>query len=354
MTFAPRFGVAYDLTDDGRTNLHAYYGRFYDTGFLAISNILHKRSYGYELTYWDEKAGGWADEPAVRSVGSNLRSDNLVNPYSDELDLGIGRDVGNGWGLDTTFTYERATRFWEDDEVNLVWNADGTDVIGSRDGTGEALYRIRTPEEAFTAYSSVEVAVAKQFDENFGVVGSYTWSRAYGTNDSQYATGTFDIPEQTVYETGLLSYDRTHNLKFAGSIRKPDTWTISDNLQIGLLAGWNFWAMSGTPYAPRYYNVYNDGWSNLAGPVDDTWRLPMESQTDLKVGVTLVAAKTTWDLTAEVFNVFNDRTVNGVETAYGNKTGDGPYVGDDGYPVYGTPLTRQDPRYIQLGLRGEF
>lgn len=354
VTFAPRFGVAYDLTDDGKTRVHGYYGRFYDTGYLALSSLLHKRAYGYSVTYWDEKAGDWAAEPAVESVGNNLRADNLQNPYSDEFDVGVGRDVGGGWGIDATFTYERATRFWEDDEVNLIWNADGTDVVGSRDGTGETVYRIITPEDVYTSYTSVEIAVAKQFDENFGVIGSYTWSRAYGTNDAQYASGTLDIPEQTAFETGLLSYDRTHNLKFAGSIRKPDAWAISDSVKIGLLAGWNFWAMSGTPYSPRYYNAYYGGWSNLRDPVDGTYRLPMQSQTDLKGGVTLMAGRTTWDLTVEVFNVFDDRTVTGVETAYGNEAGDGPYLGDDGFPVFGTALTRQDPRYIQLGLRGEF
>jgi hypothetical protein len=351
---APRLGIAYDLTSDGKTNAHLYYGRFYDSGFLSISSLLHKRAYGYSLTNWDAEAGDWAAEPSVQSRGMNLQAEDLRNPYSDEIDAGLSRDVGGGWAIDGTFTYERSSRFWEDDEVNLIWNADGTQVIGYRDGVNEEIYRIRTPTELYTAYTSIELGFSKQFNDNFGVLGSYTWSRAYGTNDAQYASTTLDIPEQTPYETGLLSYDRTHQLKLAGSIRDPHTFHVSDNVQVGLLAGWNFQMMSGEPYAPRYYNPHYDSWSNLHDPVDGTYRLPLYSQTDLKVGVTLAAGKTTWDLTAECFNVFNDRTVTSVNDAYGNETGDGPYLGDDGYPIFGTPISRQDPRYLQFGLRGEF
>jgi len=63
---------------------------------------------------------------------------------------------------------------------------------------------------------------------------------------------------------------------------------------------------------------------------------------------------TKFDVTAECFNAFNDRTVDSVDTTLGNETGDGAYLGDDGYPLFGRPLTRQDPRYFQFGLRGEF
>jgi len=338
-TLAPRIGVAYDLTGDGRTRAHVYYGRFYDSGFLAVSDLLHQRSQGYSLYYWDAEAGDWSDDAAFSVSSSNPIHADLKNPWSDEFDLGLSRDLGQGWALDLTFTYEYSQNHWEDDEVNLIWNADGTEVIGYRNGVNEAIYRIRTPDEAFVEYTSLEVAFSRQFTDRFFMMGSYTWSRAYGTSDDYNISGVFDNPALERYEVGYLSYDTPHNLKVLGTFRDPEALQISNAFQLGYILGWNYRIESGSPYRPVTYNAYYDDWVNYETTLDGTYRLPAYSRMDLKAGLTLAAGPTTWDLTAELFNVFNDRTVVDVDTT--------DYL-------FGTPTTRQNPRYFQLGLRGEF
>ncbi len=352
-TFAPRMGLAGDLTGDGKTSGHAFYGRFYDSGFLAVSSMLGKRSTGYERFAWDSAAGEWGEEPVESSASYSVVSDDLKNPYSDEFDVGISRDLGAGWAVDVTGTYEYAQNFWEDDEVNLIWNDDGTDVVGYRNGKNESIYRIRTPDDSFTEYTGLELSVARQFSDGFSVLGSYTWSRAYGTNSAQFASGAFDNPEQAEEETGLLSYDHTHSVKLIGSMRDPDAIKLSDSVQLGYLYGWNFYILSGSPYTKAYYNSYYGGWYNYEESVDGTYRTPAMSQLDIKLGLTLAVKQTTWDLTAEIFNLFNDRAVESVETTYDDGAG-GIYLDENGDPIFGTPVTRQSPRYVQLGLRGEF
>ena len=110
---------------------------------------------------------------------------------------------------------------------------------------------------------------------------------------------------------------------------------------------------SGSPYRPAYYTDFYGGWYTYQDSLDGSWRLPAYSRTDLKGGLTLAQGDTTWDLTLECFNVFNNRTVTSVSTVYDNPD-DSIRVDDEGDIVFGSVNARQNPRYFQLGLRGEF
>ncbi len=350
---APRLGAAWDVVGDGRTNLHAYYGRFYDTGFLAVSSFLTESPGGYKVYGWDGDAGTWSDTPVAAVASRNLSADDLKNPYSDELNLGIEREVVDGWAVDVTFAYEKAHNFWEDDEVNLIWNEDGTQVIGYRNGTSEAIFRMRTPDEVYTSYTALTFTTEKQFDDKWGMLASYTWSRAYGTQDDQAATFFFDIPEQRRFEEGILGYDIPHSVKVMGSWRDPEAWDLGNGWGLGYLLGWDVRLRSGYPYRKSLYNAYYQDWVNYGDDGDEPARLPAFSVTNLKVGLTVDALGTSWDLTAECFNVFNDRTITAVNSTWDDVDGS-VYTDSAGNVLFGTPTDRQDPRYFQFGLRGEF
>lgn len=357
LKFAPRIGLAYDLTGDGRTRLHGYYGRFYDPGFLQVGDILAKDLGGYASYSWDDRTNDWATSPNSE-VGSDgfLVHDDLKTPYSDEYDLGITRDVGGGWALGSTFTWEETHNLWEDDEVNLIWDEAGSNVVGSRDGTGATYYRLRTPDEVYMKYTSLELVANKQFDEKWGMISSYTWSRAQGMDrggSGSLASGAYDIAPQIPYEEGLLNYDTPHVLKIAGSYRDPKKVRLGNKMGIGYLGGWNFSYRSGYAYRPVLYNNYYGGYYNADRSLDGSYRLPAVSNLDLKGGITFAIAKSTMDATVECFNVFNSREVTGVRTDMSDASGN-PNTLEDGTLAFGSSVQRQPPRYLQLGLRGEF
>lgn len=345
-TVSPRFGFAYDLTGDKKTAIHGAYGRFNDNGFLGVADILNRNPSGYSVYGWDADAGDWGEEPIYSVAGSFVRGESLKNPKSDEFNIGIRREVGPNWAMDTTFVYEYASNFWEDDEVNLIWNEDGTDVIGYRNGTNEAIYRLRTPDDAYTRYTSVEYTVTKAFSDNFAMIGSYTWSRAYGTNSADQATGVFDVPEQRDYEIGLLSYDRTHQMKVAGSYSDEDLYTIG-KLQGGYTLGFNSFAVSGTPYRQVVWNNYYGDYVNYNAPQDGRYRLPMIAQTDLRLLLDFQLGRAGWSVGGNCYNVFNDRTVTAVDQRY-----DPEATGEE--QPFGQVIDRQGPRYFDLFVRGEF
>jgi hypothetical protein len=352
VTVAPRMGVALDPLGDRRTNVHAYYGRFYDVGFLGVSDVMGKKAQGYTVYYYDAENDAWSPQRGVAST--NLVADDINPPYSDEWNLGIARDLGAGWGLDATYVHKSFHRFWDDDEVNLIWNDDGTQVIGYRNGTNEAIYRIRTPDELWNRYDSFEVMASKEFDDHWGMFAAYTWSRSYGTSDDQLPTGVLDTPQQYAYEKGVTSYDIPDQFKVAGSYRNDDVWSLGRRATMGWLFGWNLEFTSGTTYRKLYWNDYLGGWYNLGEDGEDPSRLPAYGRVDLKGGLSVKAFKTKWDLTAECFNVFNERTVTSVAQAYDDPTTGQPLVDDDGVLHYGRPTDHQNPRYFQFGLRGEF
>jgi hypothetical protein len=123
--FGPRLGLAWDLTGDGRTNLHAGYGLFYD-------NMRTLQNFG-ELTwpqsrtiiisnpsYPDPLLGASRDQfLSTAPPNITVLSNDAVNPYAHQASGGVSRMLGRNLGLTTDLIVVRRKSDRDTVDLNL-------------------------------------------------------------------------------------------------------------------------------------------------------------------------------------------------------------------------------------------
>jgi len=220
---APRLGVAYDLTGDGRTKITAFYGWFYD----RFKYELPRGSFGGDLFYQDffEILPG---DPAAFSipistiigggvVNSSLGScpntgfvygrircsinarvpsnaglpieigggiDPDIKPYrQNELTFQFERELGHNFVFASRYSRKRLDRTIED--VGFI-NAEGSEVyIIGNPGFGVAKAQRENQgfraDKAIRNYDALEFRLERRFANNYYFNANYTWSRLYAT-----------------------------------------------------------------------------------------------------------------------------------------------------------------------------
>ena len=140
----------------------------------------------------------------------------------------------------------------------------------------------------------------------------------------------------------------------AGFMLKNDALIVGP-ATLGVLGGWDIAFMSGEPVRKLYYNDYYGDWYAWGDDGDNPDRLPAWSQTDVRAGLHVDLDRFSFDVTLDIFNVFNSRAVTSVWDIYGDEDGEGIYVDETtGAPLYWQPYSYQRGRWARLGLRGEF
>lgn len=344
-TTSPRINLIWDATGDGKTVVRAGYNRYVDPGWFNVSGFLGNRGMwtrtyeynpatnAYDILY--RESNNPTEPPDV------IGSDNNTAPHADEYSLQVERELFTDFSLGVNGLYREFKYLFEDDEVNMIWNQDGTNVIGYKNGRETYVWRTQNPREAWRRYWGFEIVARKNFSDNWQLNGSYTYSRAQGATDT-YWTSFLDNPRQTQYYWSWASFDRRHVIKLDGSYHLP----------YGIEVGASFWWATGYPYSKYFKDNY---WGDYVlyqaprgydpdHPDNEYWnRLPDTLQVDLKVVWDLKELTGQQiDIIAYMMNVMHLRYKTDLETsAYppGNARQYGQYYGmTDGFRA-------------QLGLR---
>ena len=272
---APRLGVAYDLTGDGKTKLSAFYGWFYD----RFKYELPRGSFGGNLwhdVYFEILPGrvfsdftpvgitgadpppfipGGACPTSLTPVYGMVRCDvdhrvpsnsglgieyGTIDPdikafRQSEFTVTFERDLGNHFVFAGRYSRKQVDHAVEDAGFPLPSGSEAY-IIGN---PGEGLYKRLAEEQGLIAlkpqrqYDAVELRLDRRFANDWYFNLNYTWSRLYGNysglassdEDGRLSPNVnrfFDQPQAGWTaaggpDNGLLPTDRPHVVKFSGA-----------------------------------------------------------------------------------------------------------------------------------------
>jgi len=253
-SIAPRLGFTYSLTSDGKTLLRGSYGRFYhQIGTDLVSSQNPNGHAGALFRFDDENRNrildpGEIDFEAPLSVSfpaANEIDPDIVQPRTDELTVGLDREMGAGLALSVTLLYRKDRKLIDDVNVGVPETAfqetealdPGRDLaVGtaddavlpvfnqSRETLGQERFLLTNPEGLESRYRGVVVEADKRA-QRWQVKASLSLSESEGylpgpglesrAGDSA-ATPLFNDPNSLTNALGRTFWDRPRILRLSG------------------------------------------------------------------------------------------------------------------------------------------
>ena len=254
--WGPRFSAIWDPWGDQKTKVSGSIGRFNETGRLGVADYLSSASLGSKL-YVGEFFGNFTS-PAAQDydyspiANTNSVADELTQPRADIFSVGVEREIIRDLAAQLYFTGKYTRNLYAFDELNLIWDQDGYNVIGTTDGTLIDYYRMRTPIIARRDYYRVDFSVLKVNSDRWQMQGTYSYTISRGTTQAGPSGFMTVAPQVPYYYDGFLPTDIRHDVSFGASWDIPnDPWTT----QLGMVVFYE----SGYPLSRSYSGGYQGG-----------------------------------------------------------------------------------------------
>ncbi|WP_236585323.1 TonB-dependent receptor [Dyella sp. EPa41] len=402
--WAPRLGFSWDVFGDSTFKVFGNLGRYY----LALPNSVAIRgasasTFTYEyFTYSGIDANGAPTglkamgpgpvstngEYGVAPDPKSVAASNLKSQYQDEAILGFNKMLGTNWVAGAKVTLRKLQTSIDDvcdpdaleakviksgidpDSVVipdgcLIFNPgeNNTFLLKNANGSGYSKVSMSTSDWGFSTgakrkYYALDLFVEHPFDGTWMGRVDYTFSRSYGNTEGQVLstigqddvskTQDWDTPALMVNSNGVLSNDRTHQLKAYGSYQISPEWMVSGAVRI----------MSGAPKACLgYYGTnesdpsgYKSKYRWCAGEptnLGSNGRLPWTKFLDLGVTYRPSFADQKLAFNFNVFNVLNERKPTVLDATYES----GRYTVSN---TYGAALYQTTPRYGRFSVTYDF
>jgi hypothetical protein len=327
--YAPRLGLVWDVANNGRSKLYANYGRFYEN----IPMDINIRSFGGELVcfcynFSPSPANLAPDKtaPARSSLlgGATPVDPNLKGQYINEILGGYEYEILPNLAVGVKGTYRNLGRVIEDMLQVPITGAYVITNPGSGLGKESGFYDFVNTAPAPKAkriYKGVELSANKRFSNNYQFFASYVWSRLEGNYDGTFQASTgqldpninsaYDYADFLVNNNGLLSNDRTHQLKFYGSYQFPSGSKVA-----GLNVGFATHYASGTPLTAVGYSQGYQNWEYYLTTRGALGRGPADYEADFHLGYPINVSTGHLNVIADVFNILDRQSKTAVDLRY--------------------------------------
>ena len=408
-TWAPRFGMSWDLTGKAQSKLFANWGRYYIPVY-ANTNVRLSGSETDITKFW-EYLGPGVDATQKPLLGAQLGTTqvtsngvtpdprSVVDPnikpmYQDEIILGFQQALAKGWKVGVKYTHRNLKSAMDDicnDEGALNWaTSTGTytaaqaqaiaDAIGhcflanpgkpltanvDLDGTG-VLTPVTIPAAAMLnpipkrKYDALEISFERAWDKKWSVGGSYVLAYSKGNTegyvksdigqDDAGISQDWDYPGLMEGSDGPLPNDRRHTFKAWGSYQWTPEWRFGGSamLQSGRpknCLGYYAGTLDGVSILYGSSSFYCNGQLNPRGSLG---RLPWFHEYNAQVTYTPNWAKGV-TLQLDVLNILNKRGVRAI-----NEQGEVGIGSPD--PLYQQPVldSLQRPRTVRFTAAFDF
>jgi Carboxypeptidase regulatory-like domain len=295
---APRVGVIFDPSKEGRSKIFAHYGRYYESIPMTLTN----RGFGGEGSLLSAgPSTSLADAQPVRPLSGDMLTvqKKLKGSYNDEIVAGGQYEVLRDLVVGATLIYRWLGRAIED----------MYDPANPDDG----LTMLRNPAGATRIYQAVQFTANKRFARRWFFAGSYTLSRLYGNYVGLYDADNdqrdpnlstqYDVPGIMVNRNGRLPNDRPHLIRLDGYYTHPFT-------RSSLTAGLGFVGRSGQPLSALGSFQSPEDYDSFILPRGSMGRTPFVTRFDLHLGYRRsLPGKLAVEAFLDIFNLFNQRTV---------------------------------------------
>ncbi len=367
--FSPRVGLIWDPSRTHNSKVYGSFGRFYekipmDLVIRSFSSERQPRIVNYDPVSTVPDAAAESDFMTASQIlgGFNSVPDpDLKGQYVRESILGWEREMRPNLALGVKAIHRSYGEVIED----FLCDTLGTYCIGNpgrglmENSIGLDYVSIFPAPTAERRYRGIQVDVTKRFSNNWQGLASYVLSKLDGNFDGGYAPFTnvgadpnisaawdyydffTDGADLTrITNTGNLSNDRRHQLKFSGVYFTPF------KMSVGVAGYWR----SGTPLT-RY--GYSDAYGRYEFFLDkrgSEGRNPDTYEVDVHLGYPLKTGRVTVNFMVDIFSLLDAQRPILLDQRWGFAEADNASPTPVN-PDYGEPILRTPPRTIRMGLR---